>query len=217
MTHAKSKHLSHAQAVLAILLAGAARAVAASAHTSKPTALSALPPHAKVPDTSSDPSLTAAPGLLQPGAATAQPIGSLVVDAAIGSGQEQLQQPPGGATSSHVHDPALQPVIQNLPAADADAGHAPGKRLLSFDETSDEREAHDAEQPPCHEHRNGDDKMQPVFGLVDPNKRLLAQMGGSSAVDASQQMMQEVAARSDVQGLLQASNLHPDMPLLSLD
>ena len=46
---------------------------------------------------------------------------------------------------------------------------------------------------------------EPVRGLADPNKRLLAKMGSHAPSDVSKQLLQEVAARSHVQGLLQVS------------
>ena len=54
---------------------------------------------------------------------------------------------------------------------------------------------------------------EPVRGLADPNKRLLAKMGSQAPADVSKQLMQEVAARSHVDALLQVSDLHrPRVP-----
>lgn len=53
------------------------------------------------------------------------------------------------------------------------------------------------ETPPCVV------ELEPVRGLADPNKRLLAKMGSHAPSDVSKQLLQEVAARSHVQGLLQ--------------
>ena len=55
------------------------------------------------------------------------------------------------------------------------------------------------EEDPGNQH----EKSEPVRGLADPNKRLLARMGSEVPADVSKQLMQEVGARSQVQGLLQ--------------
>ena len=47
----------------------------------------------------------------------------------------------------------------------------------------------------------------PVKGLADPNKRLLAKMGSQAPSDVSKQLLQEVAARSRIEGLLQVCRL----------
>ena len=44
---------------------------------------------------------------------------------------------------------------------------------------------------------------EPVRGLADPNKRLFAKMGSEVPGQVSMQLLQEVGARSHVQGLLQ--------------
>lgn len=46
---------------------------------------------------------------------------------------------------------------------------------------------------------------EPVRGLADPNKRLLAKMGSQAPADVSKQLLQEVAARAHVETLLQVS------------
>ena len=51
-------------------------------------------------------------------------------------------------------------------------------------------------------------EAEPVRGLADPNKRLLAKMGSHAPADVSKQLLQEVAARSHVEGLLQVCRLH---------
>ena len=48
---------------------------------------------------------------------------------------------------------------------------------------------------------------EPVRGLADPNKRLLAKMGSEVPADVSKQLLQELGARAQVQGLLQVCNL----------
>ena len=53
-------------------------------------------------------------------------------------------------------------------------------------------------------------ESEPVRGLADPNKRLLAKMGSHAPSDVSKQLLQEVAARSHVEGLLQVCR-HPVM------
>ena len=66
-------------------------------------------------------------------------------------------------------------------------------------------------------------ESEPVRGLADPNKRLLAKMGSRAPSDVSKQLLQEVAARSHVEGLLQVCRLpivlgplanggHPNIP-----
>lgn len=50
-------------------------------------------------------------------------------------------------------------------------------------------------------------ELEPVRGLADPNKRLLAKMGSHAPSDVSKQLLQEVAARSHVEGLLQVCRL----------
>lgn len=68
-------------------------------------------------------------------------------------------------------------------------------------------------QQPSMQSAQGSNKLQsslqpvgePVRGLADPNKRLLAKMGSQAASDVSKQLLQEVAARSHVEGLLQVS------------
>ena len=50
-------------------------------------------------------------------------------------------------------------------------------------------------------------EAEPVRGLADPNKRLLAKMGSQTPADVSKQLLQEVAARSHVEGLLQVCRL----------
>ena len=52
-------------------------------------------------------------------------------------------------------------------------------------------------------------ESEPVRGLADPNKRLLAKMGSHAPSDVSTQLLQEVAARSHVQGLLQVCRPFP--------
>lgn len=55
---------------------------------------------------------------------------------------------------------------------------------------------------------------EPVRGLADPNKRLLAKMGSQAPADVSKQLMQQVAARSHVEALLQVSR--PTWPLVDV-
>lgn len=59
-------------------------------------------------------------------------------------------------------------------------------------------------------------ESEPVRGLADPNKRLLAKMGSNVPSDVSKQLLQEVAARSHVQGLLQVCRPPPPPPLSSV-
>lgn len=58
-------------------------------------------------------------------------------------------------------------------------------------------------------------ESEPVRGLADPNKRLLAKMGSNAPSDVSKQLLQEVAARSQVEGLLQVCCLHIVLGLLA--
>ena len=49
----------------------------------------------------------------------------------------------------------------------------------------------------------GQHAVEPLRGLADPNKRLLAKMGSQAPSDVSKQLLQEIGARSQMEGLLQ--------------
>ena len=80
--------------------------------------------------------------------------------------------------------------------------------------TQDAQQAQGAVQPSL-QPAQGSNKLQtdvqqvdePVRGLADPKKRLLAKMGSQAASDVSKQLLQEIAARSHVKGLLQVRTL----------
>lgn len=46
---------------------------------------------------------------------------------------------------------------------------------------------------------------EPIKGLADPNKRMLAKMGSARPADVSKQLLQQMAAQSDVQSMMQVS------------
>lgn len=186
------------------LLAGAARALASNAHAKQ----SAPPAPASV--AVSDASLTAAPVLMPPAHAAplAQPSKSIAADAAPqshglkGNTRRLPAYASGIGELSNVGDLALQAAVQNLPAA------AVGDAEQAADHDPAAHGSKSGRGGQLHEQLSGEaqqsgDNMQPMVGLADPNKRLLARMGSSSAANASLQMMQEVGDRANVQGLLQ--------------
>ena len=191
------------------LLAGAARALASHAHAKQ----SVPPGPATVPV--SDASLTAAPVLMPPAHAArlAQPSISIAAGAALqshglkGNTKRLPAYASGVGELSNVGDLALQPAVQNLPAAamgDAEqaADHDPAAH------SSKSRRGEPLQEQLSGEAQQAGDNMQAMVGLADPNKRLLARMGSSSAANASLHMMQEAGDRANVQGLLQVRSVN---------
>lgn len=63
-------------------------------------------------------------------------------------------------------------------------------------------------------HKGVQQSDEPVRGIADPNKQLLAKMGRQVPAEVSKQLLQEVGARSHIEGLLQVSMAY-DMTCVS--
>lgn len=157
-------------------------------------------------------------------AANAAPPG--VKQAALSNAPGSIEQQPDAPQTGSV-----QPTLHSLLGKDGDTVDSQGSFLVSKDVQSVHQhvnsagkhglsvvskdvqsEQQHARQPFRREQQDQDGVTRPRHGLSDPNKRLLAQMGSSSAANASRELMQEVGARANVQGLLQASHQLFDSP-----
>ncbi len=160
--------------------------------------------------------------LIDPATAVAQPspqpfsaaVAAVPLDAAVASepAQPSLVQPESNsvvASELLVHSSAVMPLIVNS-TGESQPQPADLTGLVATAVDSSEH-AHGLEialqckMQQGQEEEGGDQQgfREPVRGLADPNKRLFAKMGSEVPGHVSMQLLQEVGARSHVQGLLQ--------------
>ena len=154
-----------------------------------------------------------------PATAVGQP-NAAVVTASEGSKAAVQQSPPPTGSTPPLSSSAVEshtPTDSNAAVAltsDSTGQPQPADFKLSgvlataVDRTGSTQDSEVSVQPLVQQRQEGDpgnqhEKSEPVRGLADPNKRLLAKMGSEVPADVSMQLMQEVGARSQVQGLLQ--------------
>lgn len=199
--------------------AGAARAAESQSQASKHAVSSALPAH--LADGTLDPGIAGAQPTPQPFAAAATAVPPFA--AVAPSPPMQLPQPYSTAPSQSISDLDTS-LLPNSSAAVPLTVNSAGEQqpqpaeLTGVSATavgsSDYALGHDlplqSKGEQVQDQAGGQEKQQentvPVRGLADPNKRLLAKMGGEVAGEVSKQLLQEVGARSHVHGLLQVSN-----------
>ncbi len=188
--------------------AGAARAVQ---NQTQASSRAAAHPSAAVGQDLMDPATAVAQPSQQPFAAA---VAAAPIDAAVASepAQPSLVQPHSGSVvaselllhssadvplvANSIGESQPQPVdLTNLVATAVDSSeHAQGLELAMRPEMQQGQDKDQGDQQGIRE---------PVRGLADPNKRLFAKMGNEVPGQVSMQLLQEVGARSHVQGLLQ--------------
>ena len=153
---------------------------------------------------------------MDPATAVAQPLPQpfAAVAAAVASdpAQPSLLQPHSDSVAASellIHSSADMPLVVN---STGESQRQPvdltGLVATAVDSSEHAQGLELALQPkmlPGQDEDQGDQQVfrEPVRGLADPNKRLFAKMGSEVPGQVSMQLLQEVAARSHVQGLLQ--------------
>ena len=168
------------------------------------------------------PSTAVGHDLMDPATAVAQPsqqpfaaaIAAVPIDAAVASepAQPSLVQPHSDsvvASELLLHSSADVPLVVNSTGESqpqpADLSGLVATAVDSSEHAQGLEIALQLKVQQGQEEDQGDQQgfREPVRGLADPNKRLFAKMGSEVPGQVSMQLLQEVGARSHVQGLLQ--------------
>lgn len=185
--------------------AGAARAV--QSHNQASSRASEHP-SAAVGQDHMDPASAVAQSSPQPFAAAvaAEPLDAAVAAEPAQPSSVQPHSDSAAASELLLHSSADMPLVVNSTGeSQPQPAHLTGLVATAVDSSE---HAHGLEHPYIQQGQNeglGDQQgfREPVRGLADPNKRLFAKMGSEVPGQVSMQLLQEVGARSNVQGLLQ--------------